>query len=167
MRRINHFDDFFREFEELDNVFESLFERLRRGEYKETEGPFYYGVSVHVGPEGIPKVSHFGNIRTYPTGELTTDTREPFYDVIIDKDRNEAIVTLEMPGVEKKDIAIDATEETIEVKAETETRRYHQRIPLEMEIDPESARATYNNGVLEIKARLKEPLKEGRRIKVE
>ncbi|MFQ5800926.1 MAG: archaeal heat shock protein Hsp20 [Candidatus Hydrothermarchaeales archaeon] len=167
MRRKGIFDEFFREFEEMDETFERLFEGLRTGELRDIEGPLYYGFSMHVGPEGIPKITHFGNVRPEIAGHIYSDSREAFCDVIVDDKAKEVIVTLEMPGVEKKDINLETTENSVEVKTETETRKYHKKIPLEQEIKPDTAKASYNNGVLEIKAKLKSPAKKGKKIKVE
>jgi len=167
MARRGFLDDFFREFEEMDRLFERLFEEFRAGRMREISGPLYYGFSVHIGPEGIPRIAHFGNVKPEFTGELLSDQREPFCDVIVDDKRDELIVTLEMPGVEKKDIEIETTEDVIEVKAEGESRRYHKKVPLEHEIKPETAKASYNNGVLEIKAKLKAPAKRTKKVKVE
>lgn len=166
MRRKGFFDEFYKEFEEMDNLFERMFEDLRSGKIKE-EGPVYYGFSMHVGPEGVPKITHFGNVKSQIGGEIYADTREPFSDTIVDEKHKEMIVTLELPGVEKKDISLETTEEYIEVKADTEGRKYHKRINLEQEISPETAKASYNNGVLEIKAKLKKEPKKGKKVKVE
>jgi HSP20 family protein len=170
VRRTGIFDEFFKEFEEMDEVFENLFEGLKHGEIKDLKEPIYYGFSMHVGPEGIPKVTHFGNVRPELTGEIQSECREPFCDVIVDEKAKELILTLEMPGIEKKDINLETTENSVEVKAETETRKYLKKVTLEQEIKPKTAKATYNNGVLEIKAKLEGPVKsakKGRKIKVE
>lgn len=167
MKRKGIFDEFFREFEEMDKVFDSLFEGFRRGEVKGLEEPLYYGISIHVGPEGVPKVTHFGNIRPELTGEVHGDEREPFTDVITDEKTGEVIVTLEMPGIKKEDIELETGEDFLTVSAESEKRKYHKKVRLDEKIKPDTAKAKYNNGVLEIKAKLQKPLKKGKKIKVD
>ncbi len=148
-------------FDEFDGLFGELgnldFEKLPN----ETK---YLGYSAYVGPDGIPHVKTFGNVgalkpkrperlETYePEG-----TREPYADVIVDDANREIIVTVEMPGIEKKDVKLNSTETEIEIKAETKDRKYYKKVPLRAEIDPEKTHATYNNGILEIKAPLKGP----------
>lgn len=111
-------------------------------------------------------------------GEL--DIREPFTD--IHETEKEVIVAAEIPGVDKKDIKINVTEDDIEISAETkhETREekegyfhrersyggFYRCIRLPSTVNPNKAKATYNNGVLEIKLP-KVKVSEKTRIKVE
>ncbi|MFH1774687.1 MAG: Hsp20/alpha crystallin family protein, partial [Methanobacteriota archaeon] len=95
--------------------------------------------------------------------------REPFTDVIVDEKNSEVIVTAEIPGVAKEDIRINAAEDSIEIRAETRDKKYHKNLPLAVEINPNSTNAKYNNGILEIKARLQKAslLRKGVDIKIE
>jgi len=164
MVRRRWFEDFFKEFEDMEKMIEKMFEEAvtKPGE------PLFYGFSVDIGQSGIPRIKTFGNIKPTPTGGLIRSAREPFAEVMIDKDKNELIITAEMPGVSKEDIKISATEDSITLRAETAKRRYYKEFPLEVKIDPDTAKANYNNGVLEIKAKLKEtPREKGVNIKVE
>ncbi len=81
-------------------------------------GPLVYGYSMTVGPDGRPKVREFGNIRSPTTmgfankPSISGET-EPLADVTTtDKDVK---VVVEMPGIEKKDIKINAHDDTVEV----------------------------------------------------
>ncbi len=106
--------------------------------------------------------------------------REPVVD--IEETDNEIIVRAELPGMEKEDIDIEATEDTLIIAAKhkkEEIKRgksavfarrgfigFYREIPLPTEVIPEKAKATYRNGVLEIilpKARKS----RGRRIKID
>lgn len=105
--------------------------------------------------------------RLLPSGRavMPTEYREPFIDVIeMDK---EIIATAEMPGLEKEDIKINLTEDRLEISAETKREEereekgyvyrerrggaYYRAISLPSTIDPDSSKASYQNGVLEIK----------------
>ena len=161
------FDNFFKEFEEMDRVFERLSSDITKNNVGIKNEPIYYGYSMHIGPDGVPHVEEYGTISPELEEKSHEEYREPFSDVIVDEKTKEVIVTLEMPGVEKNDIKLETTEDTIEVTAEKEERKYRKKIPLEVEIKPKSAKATYNNGVVEIKAKLKIGAKKGTQIKVE
>lgn len=80
---------------------------------------------------------------------------------------NEVIVTADMPGVDKNDIKINikdgnileiSAEKKIEkeqkeqgfVRHERAFNRYYRSIALPVPVDKTNAKATYNNGVLEI-----------------
>lgn len=93
--------------------------------------------------------------------------RKPFIDVI--KGEEDVSVIIEMPGVEKEDIDIITSENYVEVKAERGDRRYSERIKLDCGVVPETAKARYNNGVLEIVLRRKEPEQDKslKKVKVE
>lgn len=71
------------------------------------------------------------------------------------KKNNEAIITAELPDCEKEKINVEVTENSIKIEGEAEKDKYCKNVSLREEIDPESAKASYNNGMLEIKAKLK------------
>jgi HSP20 family protein len=96
--------------------------------------------------------------------ERSIDTRRPFIDVV--ETDKEVTATAEMPGLEKSDININLTEDRLEISAETKQEEekkekgyiykerrsgsYYRAISLPSSIDPDNAKATYNNGVLQI-----------------
>ena len=56
-----------------------------------------------------------------------------------------------MPGIKKEDIKINAYDEKVEIKtADNAQRKYHKIIDLPKQADIETARSTYNNGILEV-----------------
>ncbi|OYT63191.1 heat-shock protein Hsp20 [Candidatus Bathyarchaeota archaeon ex4484_205] len=106
--------------------------------------------------------------------------REPVVDVFETDD--EVVVVAEMPGVNKEDIKLNATEDTLEIRAEIkkeeeEERKgfyrmeryyggYYRSIQLPSPVIPEKAKARYKNGVLEIRLPKAEKVR-GSRIKIE
>lgn len=100
--------------------------------------------------------------------------KEPVSDVII-KDGN-AIVRVDLPGVDKRDVKLNVTENFVEIKAEKkhevkvekegffkQERSYagfYRVIPLPAEVKAEKSKANYKDGVLEIIIPLKERLKK-------
>jgi HSP20 family protein len=179
------FDDMFRGFDqmrrEMDREFEDLEKRIPKDlvrEYTTPEGgkireagPFVYGYSMTVGPDGKPRVREFGNIkpsrgfggtaRPEISGEL-----EPLVDITTTD--NEVKVVIEMPGINKNHIRINAYDQTLEVKSDDPKRKYHKAIEVPPETDIETAKSTYNNGILEITFKKKDQTKsKGKTIKVE
>jgi HSP20 family protein len=148
-------------------------------EYKTPEGgtvrevgPMVYGYSMTIGPNGVPKIREFGNVKR-PSGfgfggfrPQIAGEMEPMTDVVsTDK---EVKVTVEMPGVSKDKIKIDAYDSTVEVKSEDPQRKYHKTIDLPLDADVQTAKSKYTNGILEITFEKKKEAKpKGKQIKIE
>jgi len=73
----------------FDDEFETLFKKMSRsfmnlddifeGEKEsgiQSDGPFYYGYTMTIGPDGRPVVKEYGNVK--PGLLPTSETREPF-----------------------------------------------------------------------------------------
>lgn len=153
-------------FEDMDETIESMFKTAMSA--GRDVGPVYYGYSVTVGPDGKPSVKEFGNMRPATKGTFERGAREPFVDTVIDEKEDRLKVVAEMPGVEKRDIHLEALENTLNITAEHGDRKYEANVPLPVKVDTSSASATYNNGVLEVKLNLKEGQEpKGVNVKIE
>jgi HSP20 family protein len=97
---------------------------------------------------------------------LVSFERQPLADVTTtDK---EVKVVVEMPGVSKENIRINAYDTSVEVTTTGTDRKYHEVIDLPEETDIETARSTYKNGILEITFDKKQKTKpEGKQINIE
>ena len=184
----------FSEFEEMQREMERIMEetiqdtnRLPKNlirEYETSEGgkvrevgPIVYGYSMTVGPDGKPKVREFGNVRPMvggvtPAGAagglpLLTEEREPLADVLTTDKEVKAVV--EMPGINKEDIKVSTYDNSVEVSTtDKAARKYHKVVDLPSEADIETAKSTYNNGILEIIFSKKaSPKAKGKQVKVE
>src|SRR5215207_1103064 len=179
------FDEMRREMEkEFENTFKNIEDKAPKDLIREYEtpgggkvremGPFVYGYSMTIGPDGKPRVREFGNVRSPLAGfgvgaatrPLISSEREPLADITTtDK---EIKVILEMPGVNKENIKINAHDSTVEVRSDDPQRKYHEVIDVPPETDIETAKSTYKNGILEIIFNKKQAAKpKGRDIKVE
>jgi len=157
----NWFEDFERTFEEMFQGMELPKELIRErklpdgGTVREM-GPFVYGYSFSVGPDGKPVIREFGNVKPSISGgtsdarpKLTVkDEREPLVDAIVNDETVKVVA--ELPGVEKPDIAVECDGRTLTLKVDTEKRRYYKRLDLPAEVDPDTSKANYKNGVLEL-----------------
>ncbi len=144
--------------------------RLDNGTVRREYGPFVYGYSVKIGPDGKPIIREFGNIKPgFPgTGEPPLnlqDQREPLVDII--EEENIVKVVAELPGVEKDEIRLYATNRTLAISVDTPERRYYKKLELPAEVDEKSARSTYKNGVLETVLTKKKREGEGTPVRIE
>ncbi len=179
-RRRRYFEDFFKEiekwFEEAIKELERDFEIFPKDLVREKKigsrtvrefGPFVYGYSVTIGPDGKPVIREFGNVR--PRGGIKpleiSEEREPLVDVIEEQDKINVIA--EVPGVSREEINIEVLDENKLKISTTGKKKYYKEVVLPSAVDPDSAKATYSNGVLEVVLKKKETVKEGKKIKIE
>ena len=67
------------------------------------------------------------------------------------EDRNGDIaITVDMPGIQKKDIELVVDSHMVKVTAQTEDRDYSFSKEMQMELNPSKVKANFNNGVLDI-----------------
>jgi HSP20 family protein len=188
-----------RQFEEMEREMNEMFDRFNYisknspkelvREYETSEGdkvrevgPIVYGYSMSIGSDGRPKITEFGNIKhqfnkkrldnnevidTDIIGPQITAEREPLADVS-DTD-SEVKVVIEMPGVRKENIKINVVDEQVEVVTDDAQRKYHKTVDLPEGTDIESAKSTYNNGILEINFKKKKKVAKakGKEIKID
>ena len=105
------FDEFERFEEMLDEMMRRAFEQMEKGEGVRVYGPYVYGFSMSIGPDGKPIIREFGNVQPGRFGPQIREEREPLVDVMEEKD--EVVVVAELPGVEKEDINLNATEDEL------------------------------------------------------
>ncbi len=176
-------DDLVTDFEEVEKEFEDVFmdtkapkEIMIDYETQEDVGigefsSFVYGYSMTIELEDKPRVSSRSSkkrkvVSEYNEPQITSE-REPLAEVnVYDK---EVKVVLEMPGVSKEHIKIQAYKNSVEVSSDYPQRKY-QVIDIPRVADIKTIRSTYKNGILEIVFKKKEKLKrnnKGREIRIE
>jgi HSP20 family protein len=111
-------------------------------------GPFVYGYSVKIGPDGKPEISEFGNVKPSREGPQVKEEREPLVDTI--ETDGEVHIVVELPGVDKKDIKLHGTEDMLNISVDTPQRKYSKEVALPAKVKVKEAKTQYKNGVLEI-----------------
>lgn len=160
-------ENMFHEIEKMmENELENFQEKVPKEYIKERKlpdgntvkelGPFVYGYSMKIGPNGKPDIQEFGNIKKSHKGPEVKEEREPLVDVVNNDD--EIRVVVELPGVEKTDIKLYGTEDSLTISVDTIQYRYYKEIELPAKIRTKEARSTYKNGVLEVVIPKLEPL---------
>ncbi len=117
---------------------------------------WYYGYQVNIGPDGKPHVKEFGNVRP-SGGKMQLGVREPLVDVSVDEKGGNVKVVVEMPGADKDSIKVNATEEHVTVTANNSGKPYSAEVPLSVRVDPDTADASYTNGILQVIFKMKGP----------
>jgi HSP20 family protein len=152
-------DRIFREMEErMEEEFRDFTKKVPKDYIKERKlpdgstvkefGPFVYGYSLKIGPDGKPEIREFGNIKKSLKGPEVKEEREPLVDVV--ETNSEIRVVVELPGVEKTDIKLHGTEESLEISVDTPQYKYYKEVTLPVKVRVKEAKSSYKNGVLEV-----------------
>jgi HSP20 family protein len=176
-RRISdEFAEIFENIEEMMRELERMAFRLMESYVpeisgiREVKGPIVYGFRITIGPDGRPIIEEFGNVKRIGRKTIIEEAMEPLVDVIDEKDR--VVIVAELPGIDKDKIDIRIKDNKLIIKARNKDRKYYKEIELPAEVRPETAKARYKNGVLEITIEKKKPEEKeeeegGIKIKVE
>jgi len=112
-------------------------------------GPFVWGYSMRIGPDGKPDVREFGNLKPSLQGPRVKEEREPLVDVL--ETNGEVHVIAELPGVEKNDIKVQGTEESLTISVDTPQQKYFREVILPARVKVKEAKSDYKNGVLQVR----------------
>lgn len=158
-RRRNFFDEIMAE---MDEMLRQMMEEMQNGprEFR----PFVYGFSMSQRPGEEPEIREFGNIQPDYEGRRVDMARRPLVDVFESDDKVHVIA--EMPGVEKEDINVEYIEGGLLISGQRGDQRYEEKVELPCPVDPESAEATYRNGVLEVTLQIQKKAPSGKKIGV-
>lgn len=174
-RRRWFFEDLFREFEEMIRDLERTFREFEEYDREFIERwsrdfkgkPLIWGYRVEIGPDGVPRVEYFGNVKRKFGKPVVTEEREPIIDVF--EDEETITVLAELPGVSKDKINVEVSEDKrkLYIKASDTNRKYYKEVDLPSPVDPESAKAEYRNGILEVKLKKTKKETKGYSIKID
>jgi HSP20 family protein len=153
-------DEMFREMEKMiDEELKNFTENIPKEYVKERImpdgstgkelGPFVYGYSMKIGPDGKPEIQEFGNLKKGLKGTpQVREEREPLVDIV--ETNGDVHVVVELPGVEKTDIKLHGTEDSLEIAVDTPQYKYYKEIALPVKVRVKEANSSYKNGVLEV-----------------
>lgn len=164
------FEDVEKEFAEAEEMMNRMLRTakgIKPGELSST--PYFYGYQLSIGPDGKPHVREFGNVQPSMKGLVApSESREPMVDTTMDEKENTLRITAEMPGVTKQDIKVSVSEDQVSIHAERGDKKYHTEIPVTIPLDDKSSKASYANGILELKIKAKlVPKQKATEVKVE
>ena len=143
------FNDIYDELEKLgDMIDETMQKSFDNSENISGRRNRFRGFSVKIGPDGTPRVRDY-NERHLSESESEDDDQEPLVDFI---DKGKTIIILAaIPGVNKDEIELRVTESCLTVSVDSESLEWYDEFELPAKVKPKSARASYKNGVLEVK----------------
>ena len=159
-----------RDFSDAEDMLNRMFRTVREsGADFSQSSPYYYGYQITMGPDGKPRIREFGNARPASKGLMQqSNVRQPLIDTNFDAKENTLTITAEMPGITKQDVKVGVEEGLVTIHAEKGDKKYHAELPIEGELNADTAKATYTNGILELKIKIREPPRQkAKEIRVE
>jgi HSP20 family protein len=141
-------------FKEMKKMFESnSFQEMIEKKFCDNLGSnkhFIHGLNINILPIVRPKPKRYNNrpLKNSQRKTASSEENEQLPDII--KGDKEVAVTVEIPSVEKEEINLNATENTLEIIVNNPKRKYHKLLNLPCSIKPKTLKSTYKNGVLDI-----------------
>ncbi len=165
------FGDFEEDFRRMNDRLMRFFNNIRKNPEQNVEGPFVYGFTYRQSPDGKPSFREFGNVPEMMHGyrqqkELEQDVREPLTD--LNEDDSNVYITYELPGISKENIDLKVLESGIVLAVKEGSRKYHKEVNFDFKIKPESCKAKFVNGILDVTiAKVKSSSETGKRVSIE
>jgi HSP20 family molecular chaperone IbpA len=137
-------------------------ENMRRNNRRKTDPNDIFGLSELLDSwldmmQLMPMVDQITQVQARPKHQGTMSYEDREKDIVF---------TIDMPGVEKKDIDITVEEHSITVKSESNGRKYNYSRKFRPVVDVNSANATFKNGVLDIVIKKIEAKETGKQVKI-
>ncbi len=167
------FDDLYNEFgfdmKRINNEIARFWESVMNGtDTSKIMGPYVYGFTYKVGPDGKPSFQEFGNMprNRSRVGESAKEGyREPLTD--INEDDKNVYITYELPGVDKSDIKLTINDNNMELSVENASRKYYKNVDFSNPVNVNSAVAKFTNGVLDVTLEKVKGKSSGKTVKID
>lgn len=165
------FEDFGFDFDRFNERMMKMWDRMLKGSETETFGPYVYGFTYKIGPDGRPVFEEFGNVpqgRTFGREPrmLERDVREPITDITEDKEK--VYITYELPGISKENIMLNVSDSVVTLEVKEGPRKYYKAVDFGYDLKPDSASAKFINGILDVSIeRTKKETPGGRNISID
>ncbi len=163
------YDEFGLDMRKINKEMARFWESIMKGDMNsKIVGPYVYGFSYKIGPDGKPVFQEFGNVPRTGIG-TRKDTQEGFREPLADinEDNENVYITYELPGVEKNDINLVVNENNIELKVDKGTRKYYKNIEFNTGVDIDTVIAKFTNGILDITINKLNSKNGGRAVKID
>ncbi len=140
-------------FDDISEILENILNKMGLDLNDLSSKSCIYGFSVTHRPGEDPQIREFGQIpgdgpEFMEEQHMNINERLPLIDVVEIDDH--VHVTAEIPGAEKDDIVLDAADTSLEISAINDHINYSEYVGLPVKVDIGSAKASFNNGVLEV-----------------
>ena len=145
------FSDIYDELEKLGDMIDETMSKSFENSSENTpiRRNRFRGFSIKIGPDGTPRIREFNNRQSMQDETDANEDQEPLVDFIDDGEL--LIILAALPGVKKDEIELRVTESCLTVSVDAESLEWYDEFKLPAKVKPKSARASYKNGVLEVR----------------
>jgi HSP20 family protein len=141
------FDDIYEELERLGDMIDETMQKAFENSEDTPKRNRIKGFSIKIGSDGKPKIKKFTD-RQLVQDETEIDD-EPLVDVF--EEEQVLVILASLPGVKKDEIDLRVTEWCLTVSVNSDNLEWYEELELPTKVKPKYARASFKNGVLEIK----------------
>jgi len=147
------FNDIYDELERLGDLIDETMQKALDNTSKDTPTKRNRSkdFSVKVGSDGKPSIREFDSRQPQEAEAEVSDEPEPLVDII--EEGETVVVLVALPGVDKDDIDLRITRDALTFSVDAADFEWYDELKLPARVNPKSARASYKNGVLEIKVK--------------
>lgn len=147
------FNDIYDELERLGDLIDETMQKAFKSSSKDEpiKRNRFKSYSVKLGPDGKPRFRKYNSRQHGQTEFEVIDDPEPLVDIIEEKDT--VVILAAIPGVNKDDIDLRLTENNLTFSVDSADFEWYDEFKLPARVNPKEARASYKNGVLEIKVK--------------
>ncbi len=157
--------DVFREFDRIEKMMDEMMRQahspFETSKKSRSFRPHVYGFSVTLSPDGRPRIRKFSNVQRSFYNPKINEQKEPLVDVLTEEE--EVVVVAQLPGLEKDNINLHATTDQLTINVDIPQRKYRKNLPLPEKVDPKPVKASYKNGVLEVRFKKKKKIEKSAR----
>jgi HSP20 family protein len=147
------FNDIYDELEKLGDLIDETMQKAFDNPSKDTptKRKQFKAFSVKIGPDGKPRIREVNSRQPQQPESEVSDDPEPLVDII--EEGETVVVLVALPGVNKDDIDLRITGDSLTFSVDAADFEWYDELKLPARVKPKSARASYKNGVLEIKVK--------------
>ena len=153
-------------YDELERIGEMIDETMQRffdnfSENSPVRRNPSQGFSMKLGRDGKPSIREINSHRPMLNETELIDDIDPLVDIV--ENGQMLVVLVALPGINKDDIDIRVTENCLTVTVDTEDFEWYDELNLPTKVKPKTARASYKNGVLEVRLeKLEKLIRDGK-----
>jgi len=144
-------DDIYDELEKLGDLIDETMQKAFENSSKTgSSGKNHFrGFSIRIGPDGKPKIREINRNQPMDEDADFESDLEPLIDFL--EEEKTLVVLAQLPGISKDDIDLRVTDTCLTLSVDSEDFEWYDELKLPTKVNPKSARASYKNGVLEVK----------------